>query len=331
MKIPEFKPSKNFLGTTDLPCLLAKVKNSKFPGGVATRLIKQYKKDPVCKVYLRGKDAKKISPWQEEMLRRVFVKSEWLADIGKDLKRWAGIYGDDLNATLEPPDLRDFKKRGLLPFFALDCVVIDEIKHKVVMAVDTGIVDEHWVSIYQSKGRWRLGGLDHFSRYKHSYDAETQAKDDQKWDKRLRKWHDQWANVFPIPRAGERVESDMVGLKGVWEYDSKITAKILKGFGLSADEIKTTVSYPTSLKFSISSRVVKIYGYDPKPWRVTKVEHCGSIIKIYSTRQNKFHHNGKSWTAQIQNNFKFCYHGNLMVEEGRNHVYRRVVKPSSKS
>jgi hypothetical protein len=50
MKLPKFKPSAVFVEDIRLPCLVAKVPNSKLPG-VGARHIAEFKEDPKCGIY----------------------------------------------------------------------------------------------------------------------------------------------------------------------------------------------------------------------------------------------------------------------------------------
>jgi hypothetical protein len=111
MKIPVFKSSKRFLQEFDLPCLVAKLKNSKLTG-VAARHIAESKDDPTCVIYLRGEDPKKISSWQREILEQLFLKAGLAAAIEEALSE----YGKDPNAYCSKEERREIKKYGFAPF-----------------------------------------------------------------------------------------------------------------------------------------------------------------------------------------------------------------------
>lgn len=90
MKAPEFNSSDKFLEEYDVPCLIAEVKNSKLPG-VATRYIAEFKEDPTCTIYLRGKNHKEISAWQQKTLEQFFDQEELASTIAKVMKEYPSV------------------------------------------------------------------------------------------------------------------------------------------------------------------------------------------------------------------------------------------------
>lgn len=169
MKIPAFKPSKRFLDDLKLPCLVAKVKNSKLPG-LAKLHIAEFKEDDVCEIYLRGKNPKKISPWQRGVLKELFEDEELPVAVDTGLKEYATSrkWGGNNYADLFAEDRQKIKKHGILPYIVLDTVVIDDEKREVILSASTvidGNLDEHGITIYRRKDRWRFDDADYFIRY----------------------------------------------------------------------------------------------------------------------------------------------------------------------
>src|SRR5258706_16396650 len=87
MKLPKFKLSNKFLGDLKLPCLTATVKNSKLPG-VAHRHVAEFEHDGDCVIYLRGKNPKEISSWQQEVLDQLFANEGLAAAVTQGMKEY---------------------------------------------------------------------------------------------------------------------------------------------------------------------------------------------------------------------------------------------------
>src|SRR5436190_12148460 len=151
MKLPTFKPSRRFLGEFDVPCLVAVIKNSRLPG-VAARHMVEHKDNPTCKIYLRGRNRKRISRWQQGLLDRLFVKEGLAGAIEEAMKQ----YASEPDALMES-ERAQIEQYGAAPFVSISMIVIDEIRKEVILSGGTelGTFVEHGLSIYLSKGRWR--------------------------------------------------------------------------------------------------------------------------------------------------------------------------------
>src|SRR5262249_28596575 len=121
MKIPDFKPSGKFLDRYEVPCLMATVKNSKLPG-IAARYIAEFKEDPDCQIYLRGKNSEAISAWQREMLEQFFEKEQLAPSIAKAMEGYEKKAGKEAY-TFDEKERIDFEKHGIVPFMTLSTIV----------------------------------------------------------------------------------------------------------------------------------------------------------------------------------------------------------------
>lgn len=235
VKIPAFKPSKHFLGDTNLPCLLAKVKNSKFPG-VATRYISEFKKDPACEIYLRGKDPKKISKWQQVILQKLFVKKGMVAAIDQAMEEYASgpKWGARRFGDLILEDRQDIDKYGIASHIAVSAVIIDEIQQQVILSAHTLIdphLSEHGISIFLKKGRWRIDDRDYFINYRSTFSTDyADEKELLEIERRNRKWD----ALFPPPSPKVSIVTDCSSLYGRWELDDRETNKLRKKLGFDA-------------------------------------------------------------------------------------------------
>lgn len=234
MKIPEFNRTDDFLGYADIPCLSAKVKNSEM-SGVAFRHIAECKEDPVCDIYLRGRKLDKVSPWQQEILTKLFENDGLAAAVAEALKeyeaspKWAG----EGYAHLAEEDRQKIKEHGIAPYVTISVIVIDEVRRKVILRADTvidGNLDEHGISIFLSKERWRFEYAEYFDHYQ-----SLLGEDSEDWRKEFAK--KQWELLYP---AAESASSGAVVpelLTGNWALDISETTKLLKS--LKVDSIKS--------------------------------------------------------------------------------------------
>lgn len=231
MKIPEFKPSKRFLGDTDLQCLVAKVKNSKLPG-IAFRHIAKYKKDPVCEIHLRGKDHKRISAWQRDILEQLFEKESLAPAIEEAMREYEAT--SDSCCDMTKQERREVQKIGIAPFMTLSLIVIDGIKKEAILSARTeldGNLIEHGISIYLRKSKWRFQDRDYFACYRAAFGTEFSDRMAEA-ESELRE--QAWDDLFPPPNTQAPVEKDGSLIYGRWELDGRETSTLLKRLGSSA-------------------------------------------------------------------------------------------------
>ena len=243
-KLPTFKPSKRFLGRFDLPCLVASIQNSRLPG-VAARHIAENKNVPTCKIYLRGRNRKRISRWQQENLDRLFLNEGLAKAIEEAMKE----FGKDPDAYMESERV-EIKRYGAAPFVYLTTIVIDEIQNEVILSGGSylGTFVEHGLSIYLSKGRWRWDVADYFIHYQAGFQevpeltpAEMVALRAKEMRKMARKFEAlisgpkeekrRWEKLFPAPPPGAKVETDASVIYCDWKLDPVETASVLTKLG----------------------------------------------------------------------------------------------------
>jgi hypothetical protein len=251
MKLPKFKPSTVFVEDIPLPCLVAKIPNSKLPD-IGARHIAEFKEDPKCGVYLRGKEPHKISPWQQQVLDQLLKDPGLGAIVSEAMKEYASSdrWGGKDYAELSEEDRRKIRRYGIAAYVVLSRVVIDEVKGEVILEAGTildGNLDEHGISIYFKRGRWRFDTCEYFINYvggleeSHRPTAEelrrAQAAEISRMATELapafdssQKSADAWEALFPRdPEAP--VDTNPNFLYGDWQFDVRKTIKICKSLG----------------------------------------------------------------------------------------------------
>lgn len=220
MKIPEFKPSRNFLGEYDLPCLVAEIKNSEV--GLALECVAKYQTDPPLKIYLRGRDQESISPWQRQKLELLFEKDGLTAALAEGLK--GSGYGEDVSEEDRP----FFEAHGYSPYFHVLELVIDDIKQKVLFLVDDEfhVLHEHLGTIYLKRGRWHFEEYDYYLRYANAFEKQRINNKAIEIAEREKLWD----TMFPPPEANTPVEKDCSFIYGRWEVDKNETSKLSEQF-----------------------------------------------------------------------------------------------------
>jgi hypothetical protein len=211
MKTPVFKPSKTFVHDYRVPCLAAKLENSQV-AGIGELHRKETKEDPVCQVFLRGTNAREISPWQRQMLKRLFEQDELVSAVATGMKDYEKSTG------YEDPDA--IQPEGILPHLYLTRVIIDERQQEVIICAHTlvdGNLDEHGIAISSKKGRWKFGSLDYLNDYLRNLDLDEPA--------------------VPVRRASAPSVRDLFG---TWVLDEEATTKLLTTRGMKS-YVKSTL------------------------------------------------------------------------------------------
>jgi hypothetical protein len=278
MKLPTFKPSKQFLGEIDLACLVAKIKNSKL-AGVAARYIAESKDDRTCEMYLRGKNPKKISEWQQEMLEQLFVKEELASAIEQAMKEYGK--NPDAYCGCTEEEQSEIKKYGIAPFVWLSVIVIDEIKKEVIFSGGCERafhIAEHGLSIYLHKGRWRWDEAEYFDSYRSDFEEnhpptspEFAAARSKVMNEMVEELHAlfsepeaserRWKEIFPMPTGGTMVETDPSFLYGDWKFDARKTAQVLKQMGEKKSIVECKSDWGDNF-YRISQETVKLFQCD---------------------------------------------------------------------
>jgi len=255
MRIPTFKAAGRFLGEFELPCLLAKVKNSKLPG-IASRHIAIYKTDPICEVYLRRKDLQKPSSWEQTRLEEMFEKEQLGSTIETVMKQYAK--SPEAYEDASPQERKQIQKGGIAPFMTVFMMVIDEVDKTVILRARTecdGNLIEHGISLFLRNGRWRFGDSDSFAEYAEQFGG---GRDEMQHELASR----QWARLFPASETGPLVETGSGFLQGKWVLDGRETKKVLHKLGYPAPRIADSLSINGrgTLEFSSSTARYCMFG-----------------------------------------------------------------------
>lgn len=245
MKIPDFKPSKEFFGDIGLPCLVATLENSVVPG-LATRHIAKYGEDLPFDVFLRGRKPDAISDWQKSILQRLFENEELPEAIEQGMNEfeasdeWAGYERDAENYG-------DIKQHGILPHLFLLALVIDEIEREVILALNTewdGDLAEHGIAISLHKEGWKFHYLDYLSEYCTAIEA------DQK-ERRL-------ADLASSEGTKTKSESGAELIYGTWEFDEKEARMLLKKLSVPESQVEEDINSFKYYRFDISQTRIKM-------------------------------------------------------------------------
>ncbi|NOS71345.1 MAG: hypothetical protein HOP33_15605 [Verrucomicrobia bacterium] len=318
MRIPAFKQSDRFLGEFDLCCLVATIKNSKLPG-VASRHIAEYKEDPPCNIYLRGKDPKKISAWQREMLEQLFEKEGFTTAMAEGMKKYQTNCGRDFYSQFNEEDRHHIKEHGILPFLTIEHIVIDDIGRKVLISADKndGDLHEHGITICLRNGRWGFEDGDYFSRYSSAFEKNRIFDEEVLAANRLIEWQKRWDVVFPFAAPETHVEANGALLYGVWHIDLRATTKLLKQMGAPNDEIRnvpTVIAQKVGLYFSRTKSEFLRSGYTTSESIVVGYKRKGNWVTMRTMGEKD---------GPISTSIYWC-NGKLLVEKGHKNVFSRV-------
>jgi hypothetical protein len=332
MQIPTFKSSENFLGDTDLPCLFGRIANSKLPG-VSTRYIAENKGNPVCEIYLRGKNPKKISPWQQEILEQLFEQEGLGPAVAEAMKEYETNPDWGCNGYRESmaEDRQRIKKHGIVPYVVITLIVLDEVEQEALLCASVdldGNLEEHGVTIYLKKGRWRFDHAEYYTRYQSRFDNLRSAKEQGAAAVARSKWLREWEAVFPPP-PGSPAETDTRILEGEWHSDNKETAKALKRLGKTAEYVEALLRSSANEKYVFTGSTMS-YSLELMPgietkreWKVLKCTREGNLVTVEAfTEADAHYHAGRT-------DFIFLCDGRILAAIQQNGVYRKVVKQRS--
>ncbi len=311
MKIPEFKPSRRFLGDYAVPCLIAKVKNSALPG-IASRYISQFKKDPICTIYLRGADAKKVSAWQQEMLVQLFGEGGLATAVAEGIKELEAQHGTACYSDRTEDECQSIKVHGYLPFLWVDLIVIDEVEQRVMLRPDdvAGPLHEHGATIFLREGRWRYEE-NHLNDYEGSIDEMLQAQEDQKLQQR-------YGRILPPTVPETPVDADATGIFGQWRFDQAETVKLLRQLKASQREIEEAMA-------SNSYLLDGGYRFSPTKWEYLRGREMRMEFEVVGLQRkgNWFTVRGTSakWGKPTE---RYWCDGKLLVAPTINCAYSRA-------
>jgi hypothetical protein len=282
MTLPEFTRLNRFLDQFDLPCLCVKVKNSQLPG-IASRHIIEFEEDPDCDIYLRGRKPEKISPWQQEILERLFNKEGLATAVTEAMKEYetSSKWGGNNYAELAEEDRQKIRQYGIAAYITVSAIVIDEVNRKVILRADTiidGNLDEHGITIFLSKERWRFDTANYFIRY------EANVADSEElwtWQVAEKKWD----TLYPPGEPGETGEAAAGPLVGTWDLNVPESKALLKRLGAPTLQIDHVIPSWEGTGIAISREFLRNFAWDgPRPFegrfRVLRCDQRGNRFTL---------------------------------------------------
>jgi hypothetical protein len=240
MKLPDFRRRNQFLDDIDIPCLVAKVKNSTLPKVASLHIVK-YKKDPVCEILVRSSSTKELSGWPKEVLQELLEQEKLAFALEEGMKEyesssaWPGYFKEDAQ------NYGDIKTHGIVPHMTVEAIVVDEIKREVILVCDTEWdvhLSEHGIAISLRDGRWRFNYEDYLSEYQGDVeDGEAE---------RL------WSMArLPGESKGED-ETDTSFIFGTWEFDANESRALLERMRCSQKVIEEAGTNYARVQYHIS-------------------------------------------------------------------------------
>lgn len=315
MKLPSFQPSTSFLGNYELPCMVARVKNSAF-SGLAFEHIAECGDDPECEIFLRGPKENFISPWQQKFLGQLIEQEGLAAAVAEGMKEYAASskWGGKNYAKLAAEDRRKIKEHGIAPHITISTIVIDEVKDQVMLRADTiidGNLDEHGISIYLKRGRWRFDTAEYFDHYATTlFGSEVQRIE---YAKKL------LDKTYPVG-TGIPLETDLGPIIGDWIVDVPESTKLLKRLW-TPQEARDLIPHDSEALL-ISAETIRKVILEPTYKEISNVEvmRCqrrGGKVVVYVEWPTQFGPRGFEseywWTGEI-----------LVTSVGK--IYRRREK-----
>jgi hypothetical protein len=260
MTLPEFTFSKSFLGRFEIPCLWVTVKNSRLPG-IASRHIQEFGEDPDCAIYLRGRKAKTISPWQQEILDQLLKNEGLAAAVTEAMKEYetSSKWGGKDYAELAEEDRLKILQYGIPAYITVSTIVIDEIKRKVIIRANTiidGNLDEHGIAIFLSKGHWRFETADYFIRYQSNF---AEGDGILIWGNAEKKWD----LLYPPGEPIESTEANVDLLIGNWELNISESKRLMKQLGVPTDDGEFLIQNVDYKGLAISRDAVRYFDLSP--------------------------------------------------------------------
>lgn len=289
MSIPKFKPAKHYLGEYNIPCRLAKVKNSKL-SGIATRAIVKSKEDPICEIYLHGKGAKNFSAWEKGILEQIFDGRSLAALVDSAMKGYAKDPSGYTSA--KPAEQEEIQKIGIAPFMTIYQIAIDDKRKEAILSART-LLDlnliEHGINIYLKKGKWHFSDAQYYIRYADKLGPTIEEEEEEEDDGPTPK-EKLFSKLFPPAKKGTPVEKGCTALQGKWKCDQARTREILRAVGTSKTETDDAMAHSGEDGMEITPKTVAYYKWGIKPVWTTKVVDCerrGNWITMHTLIHEK--------------------------------------------
>ncbi len=221
-------------------CLFAEFRNQIVPG-LADRYGTSQGTESEFEVFIRGLDLS-LSPWQQQVLKRLFLKDEISVAIEQGFsefeKEWKDHYRGFEN------DFADMKRDGLIAHLLLRRIVIDERKREVVLGFHTDSLEplvDDGVSIILKQDRWRF----EVGRYLDDFISEVSSEEIARRVGRLAKTYDSTVggpDEFPV---------------GLWVCDEGGTRRMYELIGATETEARLQLDARLDFEYEFeSSRVL---------------------------------------------------------------------------
>ncbi|MBA4149912.1 MAG: hypothetical protein H0X66_17510 [Verrucomicrobia bacterium] len=274
---------------------MATLQNSTVPG-LATHHFKNSGKALSFTVFLRGKSNDQISKWQQQIVERLFEKSELPTAIQQGMNEYEmQVLEDGFDGDEEEAVWNEIKKNGVLPYVILLALVVDELEREVILSLASdldGNIEEHGIAISLRRGRWRFHHSDYLAQYCGRVDAEEKEK---LWKQRQ--------EIIGTPEW----EPSPKTMYGTWVFDDTEAKRLFAELKLPKSEIRRNLKDGKEFRLELSSgRLVWVNSALPGEFELLGFEKLGDIVKI------KFQNIPPNRPAKGQMEFKY-YNGRLVA------------------
>jgi hypothetical protein len=310
MTIPEFKPKRVYLEDIDVPCLLAKVKNSELPG-VAKGHLAKYKKDPICEIWVRSTKPKELTEWPKQILGNLLEKEglpaaleEGMREYETNQEAWPGYDEDD------EENYGQIKQHGIVPLLTVNTIVVDEIRRIIILGCHTEWdihLAEHGIAMFFKDGKWHFQLGDYLSEY--MGDVEEEGNE-------IR-----WELARPLGAVSDDSMTDTSFIEGSWAFDAEEALALLKRIKASPGYIKETLEMYRKYKITIEPPSL-IESRSPLPYPQEKYDWLGCERR---GEKVTIRYHGKGCKEPIVREFLY-YNGVLMGIDGL--VLKKFVTPA---
>lgn len=265
MTIPTFKRRRKFLDDLEVPCLWASLPNSSVPG-LAAKHIESHVEEPHFDIFLRGRKPAKTSAWQKKILERLLVKGGLATAIEEGMKDYYMQHDESDFTDRERLDIQDMKRNGVLPYFVLSSLVVDDSQRKVLLVLQTDSdanLAEHGAVIYLDRDAWRFD-----SDYVYDYLNDVEEEESNRQSDDFEEEPDD-AGQAASPEA-----VDIGPVLGQWLLDDAATRDYLQRKGDPEDEIGMCIRSFSGKGFELTEKHVYFW------WKNRQQTAFGSITRI---------------------------------------------------
>ena len=199
------------------------------------------------------------------------------------------------------------KKHGIAPHITIFMIAIDEVMQEVILRADTvvdGNLEEHGISIYLKKGRWRFDTAEYFDHYAATLFGTEKEQED--YAKRL------WDNMYPLT-TDSPVESDLGLMLGDWILNKPETHKLMKVLKWGPGKVRISLLHEECMSVkrdNIREFAVTPPLWDTKDFHVIRCERRGKRVKVQLRRYSE-----KEPYINYEINVEYWCDGNVLVSD----------------